>query len=30
MQPYAQRMTDVEMRALWAYVESVEARPMGR
>ena len=27
--PYAQRMTDVELRALWAYLESLDAAPTG-
>lgn len=30
MRPYAAEMTEVEMRALWAYLQSVDARPDGR
>lgn len=30
MQPYVQRMTDVELQALWAYLQTVEARPTGQ
>lgn len=29
MRRYAEAMTEVEMQALWAYVQSVPARPMG-
>jgi len=30
MKPYAQNMTEVELRALWAYVHGLEPRPTGR
>lgn len=30
MMPYAQRMTDVEIEALWLYLQSVEPRPTSR
>ncbi|MGD8861739.1 MAG: cytochrome c [Myxococcales bacterium] len=29
MMPYARKMTDTELRALWAYLQSVPARPTG-
>jgi hypothetical protein len=29
MKPYAVAMTDVELQALWAYLQSVEPRPTG-
>lgn len=29
MTPYAQRMSEVEMRALWAYLQSLPAQPTG-
>jgi hypothetical protein len=29
MMPYARKMTDTELRALWAYLQSVPAQPTG-
>jgi hypothetical protein len=28
--PYAQRMTDTEVKALWAYISTVEPKPTGK
>ena len=30
MRPYAEAMTDVELQALWAYMQSLEPRPTGQ